>query len=55
MIKLERAAVGRGSFLDLRILAEAARPFVGEISALGGPDYAISSVSSSRESIRKSG
>ena len=55
MINLECTAVGRGSFLDLRILAEAAWPSVEEISALNVSDYMTSSVFSSGESMKKAG
>lgn len=55
IIKLECTAVGRGSFLDLRILAEAAWPPVEEISALNGADSVTSSVFSNGESMKKPG
>lgn len=57
MVKLECAAVGRESFLALRIPAEPAWPSVGqiveEISALGGPKYMTFSVSSNGESMKQ--
>lgn len=55
MVKLECTAVGRGSLLDWRILAEAACMSMGEtgeeISSLGGPDHLTSSISSNRQPV----